>query len=186
MSRKHTLLLLLIGTLIATCVGGSGYAVYAAAATEARRAQGQTRTNTELTQIVRRIVRIERPTTRQLQRSVIGALAVCRADNACRTAFMEAAPRGRRGPTGKRGPTGRRGAAGATGATGPRGMQGPRGAGGAQGPRGPQGAQGAQGAAAAPDTVVAELCRRSPVLRPLICSASRADEPGVEVLDSQP
>lgn len=166
MTRGHVLLLLLLGVVITACVGTSGYAVYTAFSTEAKRAQGQAATDARITLITRRIVKIEKPTSGELNAAVIAALHTCRLDSECRAAFMKAAPRGAAGPTGKRGAPGRTGRAGRTGATGARGMQGSTGAAGPVGPRGPQGSP---GAAVDTGAVIAELCARAPVLNALLC-----------------
>ncbi len=178
MSRTHILVLLLIGTLIMACVGASSYAVYTAARSENNRIADRARTDTDIAEIARRIVRIERPTTSQLNASVIAALRSCRQESACRRAFMDAAPRGRRGPTGRRGTRGPVGATGARGATGvaggagargPAGPRGPVGPTGAAGPTGAKGAKGATGDTPSPASVIDELCRRSAALNALIC-----------------
>ncbi len=181
MTRTHITVLLLIGLLMTACFGASGYAVYTAWQGESARIADRVRTDGDIADIARRIVRIEQPTTKQLNSSVIAALRSCRQEPACRKAFMDAAPRGRRGADGRRGAEGRRGATGARGAsgqTGARGATGQTGAAGARGPvgprgpagtRGPTGAAGAPGPQASPGSVIAEICRRSSALNALLC-----------------
>ncbi len=170
---RQTFVLLLIGTMLMLALGGATFAVL----------QGRG--------LEKRIVQIERPSVEQLNRSIIVALDACSSDTKCRAAFVAAAPRGARGArgdtgargsTGRRGAQGRRGATGATGArgaqgaTGPRGRRGAAGPTGAPGPTGAVGPTGAQGAPGTPganvDRVIAELCRRSPVLKPLLCAGA--------------
>lgn len=168
-------MLLLIGVIVMACISGSTYAVYATHAASNQRVADKVRTDRDIADIARRIVQIERPTVVQLNRAVIRALKTCRAQIACRAAFMDAAPRGRPGVAGRRGPDGRRGSRGTRGARGKTGMQGRTGAqgrpgpSGAQGPRGPQGPTGAAGAPTSVDSVIDTLCKRAPALAALLC-----------------
>lgn len=172
MKRGQILILLLMGTLITACAGGLLLTLRAQRTTEIHRIQIQARTDSDIAAIARRVVRIERPTTAELNHAVIVALKACTHSAPCKEAFMAAAPRGRRGSTGARGPTGARGSAGARGRTGRRGAAGPQGATGPRGPQGatgPRGPQGLIGASPTTDSVLSSLCERVPALRPLLC-----------------
>jgi hypothetical protein len=174
---RQTLVLLLIGTFITICIGISAYALLQTSATESRRRsdvalnrKDRTRSDAEIATIAKRVFKLERPTTAELNDAVIVALRSCSRQAMCRSAFMDAAPRGRRGPTGAKGATGARGVAGADGSRGAAGRTGKTGAKGATGPQGPAGPQGAAGLPASTAALLAELCRRAPVLRPLLCT----------------
>lgn len=175
MSRSHVLLLLLIGALLTASVGGTAYAVLTVRATSIQRVTDKAETEHKIADVARRIVQIERPTTSQLNRSVIRALKTCSAQTACRRAFMNAAPKGRRGSPGRRGrtgstgPRGPRGAEGPIGPAGERGPQGLPGPAGEQGPRGPQGPAGVAGTPSSVESVISVICRRAPALAALLC-----------------
>lgn len=164
---RQVLLLLLVGTSITAAVGLAGYAIVKTRGTERKVVVERKRSDAEIARVARRVFKLESPpTTAALNKAVIHALKVCRSDTSCRKAFMDAAPRGRRGVAGAKGPTGSTGAKGAMGPSGRRGATGPRGP---QGAAGTAGSQGQQGAAASVEGVIAELCRRSPILSTLVC-----------------
>lgn len=134
------------------------------------------RTETRVTSIARRVVRVEAPTLVERHVRLNRAIEDLTPGQADRLARKLLTPGVRRELVGSPGPRGERGEQGVPGAQGPRGIQGERGTQGDRGlpgPQGPQGVQGPPGPAGVPpslqaivDAVVAQLCMLIPPCRP--------------------
>lgn len=169
--RRASVVAGVLGLFLALIVAGLAFTIYYAVGTEAKRQRDRVRSDAEIAKVARDVFALAQPTPAEFNRRIKIALQRCGAQPDCRDIFATVAPRGHRGRTGLRGRRGPQGLRGQRGPVGPRGraVRGPTGPPGPTGTPGPIGPQGAPGVSVDADGLVADLCRRTPILARLLC-----------------